>query len=154
MIRYLSAIGLTILAAVGLHVSSAAEPDKAVLDAEAKRVAVIDKVRPAVLAVCFYGGEACGSGIVIDPEGYALTNFHVVQPTGPLMPELWVRRPRQTRLSGMLCRRISPVNRRADRPDWVPSDNTSPASRRTATNVVRFGVSNPLTPSVAAEYSQ
>src|SRR5262245_13166323 len=85
MIRYLPAIALTVFASAGLSINSAAEPDKAVLDAEAKRVAVIDKVRPAVLAVCFYGGEACGSGVVIDPEGYALTNFHVVQPTGPVL---------------------------------------------------------------------
>src|SRR6476659_471584 len=84
MTRYLPAFAVTVLAAFGLYLS-AAEPDKAVLDAEAKRVAVIDKVRPAVLAVCFYGGEACGSGVVIDPEGYALTNFHVVQPTGPVL---------------------------------------------------------------------
>ena len=31
------------------------------------------------------GGQGVGSGVVIDPEGYALTNFHVVQPSGPLM---------------------------------------------------------------------
>ena len=63
----------------------AAEPDKLVLAAEAKRIAVIRQVKPSVVAVCFYGGEACGSGVLIDPEGYALTNFHVVQPTGPVM---------------------------------------------------------------------
>lgn len=62
-----------------------AAPPKTVLDAQAERVTVIDKVRPAVVAVCFYGGKACGSGVLIDPEGYALTNFHVVQPTGPIM---------------------------------------------------------------------
>ena len=62
-----------------------ADLDRAVTDAEAARVAVIDRVRPAVVAVCFYGGEACGSGVLIDAEGYALTNFHVVQPTGPVL---------------------------------------------------------------------
>lgn len=56
-----------------------------VLDAQSQRVAVIAKVRPSVVAVCFYGGKACGSGVLIDPAGYALTNFHVVQPTGPVM---------------------------------------------------------------------
>src|SRR3954463_1685681 len=85
MTRYLPALALALLSSVGFYVSSASEPDKAVLDAEAKRVAVIDKVRPAVLAVCFYGGEACGSGVVIDPEGDGLPNFHVVQPTGPVL---------------------------------------------------------------------
>ena len=55
------------------------------LAAEGARVAVVEAVRPAVLAVCFFGGEACGSGVVIDPEGYALTNYHVVEPTGPVL---------------------------------------------------------------------
>ena len=62
-----------------------APPDKAVLDAEAARVATIAAVRPAVVAVCFYGGEGCGSGVLIDPAGYALTNYHVVEPTGPVL---------------------------------------------------------------------
>ena len=70
---------------VGERQSAVAAPPKSVLDAEAERVAVIAKVRPAVAAVCFFGGKACGSGVVIDPEGYALTNFHVVQPTGSVM---------------------------------------------------------------------
>src|SRR5579885_3642248 len=77
------------LVAAALAVSAvrpaAAEPDKALAAAEAERIAVIDKVRPAVVAVCLYGGEAAGSGVIIDPEGYALTNFHVVAATGPVM---------------------------------------------------------------------
>ncbi|MCZ2343691.1 MAG: trypsin-like peptidase domain-containing protein [Bacteroidales bacterium] len=63
----------------------AAGPEPIVWDAQAERVAVIAKVRPSVVAVCFYGGKACGSGVLIDPAGYALTNFHVVQPTGAVM---------------------------------------------------------------------
>ncbi|MBX9623287.1 MAG: trypsin-like peptidase domain-containing protein, partial [Gemmataceae bacterium] len=59
--------------------------DKKVLAAEADRVSVIAKVSPAVVAVCMLGGQAVGSGVVIDPEGYALTNHHVIQPTGPVM---------------------------------------------------------------------
>ena len=59
--------------------------DKTVLDAQAERMAAIKKVHPAVVAVCMQGGQGVGSGVIISPEGYALTNFHVVQPTGPLM---------------------------------------------------------------------
>ena len=73
--------------AVSLPIA-AADPvtvDPAVVTAEAARVAVIDRISPAVVAVCITGGQAVGSGVVIDPAGYALTNFHVVQPTGPVM---------------------------------------------------------------------
>jgi serine protease Do len=72
------------LAALG-HRPAAAQPDAALAAAEAERVAVINKVRPAVVAVCMYGGEGAGSGVLIDAEGYALTNFHVVAATGPVM---------------------------------------------------------------------
>src|SRR5205823_1215911 len=46
--------------------------------AEAERVAVVAKVRPTVTAVFSASMEGGGSGVVIDPDGYALTNFHVV----------------------------------------------------------------------------
>src|SRR5262245_39252402 len=61
------------------------EVDKVVLDAQAERIAAIKKVHPAIVAVCMQGGQGVGSGVVISPDGYALTNFHVVQPTGPVM---------------------------------------------------------------------
>ncbi|MBL8824465.1 MAG: trypsin-like peptidase domain-containing protein [Planctomycetia bacterium] len=50
--------------------------------AEQKRIAAIDKVRPAVVAVFGPGGGGGGSGVVIHPDGYCLTNFHVTQPCG------------------------------------------------------------------------
>ncbi|MCS6865991.1 MAG: trypsin-like peptidase domain-containing protein [Gemmataceae bacterium] len=59
--------------------------DRAVIDEQNQRIATIQKVHPAIVAVCMQGGQGVGSGVLIDPEGYALTNFHVVQPTGPLM---------------------------------------------------------------------
>ncbi len=52
---------------------------------ESDRLKVINKVKPSVVAVYARGGGGGGSGVVIDKEGYALTNFHVVQPTGPTM---------------------------------------------------------------------
>jgi S1-C subfamily serine protease len=63
----------------------AADPppvDKAVADAERARIEVIKKVSPAVVAVCQPGGQALGSGVLIDPEGYALTNYHVTEAVG------------------------------------------------------------------------
>jgi S1-C subfamily serine protease len=52
---------------------------------EAKRVAVIEKVMPSVVAVFAAGGQGGGSGVLISDDGYALTNFHVVQGSGPIM---------------------------------------------------------------------
>jgi S1-C subfamily serine protease len=73
------------IAALALAIPAVGAPDKVVADAEAKRIAVVNKVKPAVVAVCMYGGDGAGSGVLIDPEGYALTNHHVVAATGPIM---------------------------------------------------------------------
>ncbi|MEE8451770.1 MAG: trypsin-like peptidase domain-containing protein, partial [Thermoguttaceae bacterium] len=60
-------------------------PPRAVLDAEAQRIAVMDVAKDAVLAVFAANGEGGGSGVVISADGFALTNFHVVQPCGKAM---------------------------------------------------------------------
>jgi S1-C subfamily serine protease len=65
--------------------TAAADVDAAVKAAEAQRVKVIESVRPAVAAVCFYGGRVCGSGVVISDDGYCLTNYHVVDGISPVM---------------------------------------------------------------------
>lgn len=52
---------------------------------EAARIATINKVKPAVVAVFGQTGSGGGSGVLIDKEGYALTNFHVVAGPGPLL---------------------------------------------------------------------
>src|SRR6516165_3733847 len=64
---------------------SAQPPMAQVLKSEADRVAAIERVKPAVVAVFARGGQGGGTGVLIDAEGFALTNFHVVQPTGALM---------------------------------------------------------------------
>jgi S1-C subfamily serine protease len=62
-----------------------AAPDPAVLDAESQRIAVMNKVKDCVLAVFPPGGQGGGSGVVISPDGFALSNFHVVLPCGRAM---------------------------------------------------------------------
>ena len=63
----------------------AAEPAASVKLTEKERVAVVNKVKPAVVSVFAKGQTGGGSGVLIDADGYALTNFHVVQGTGPTM---------------------------------------------------------------------
>ena len=50
---------------------------------EQERIAAIEKVRPAVVSVFSPGGQGGGSGVLIDKDGYVLTNFHVVMGRGP-----------------------------------------------------------------------
>jgi S1-C subfamily serine protease len=58
---------------------------EAILKAEAERVAVIEKVKPAVAAIFGAGGQGGGSGVLITEDGYALTNYHVVAGSGTVM---------------------------------------------------------------------
>lgn len=67
------------------HAAAGADVDPAVLAAEAERVAVIERADDAVLAIFSGTGDGGGSGVVITPDGYALTNFHVAQPSGAAM---------------------------------------------------------------------
>ncbi|MEO1530054.1 MAG: trypsin-like peptidase domain-containing protein, partial [Planctomycetota bacterium] len=53
--------------------------------AERARVAAIDRARPSAVSVFVPGGGGGGSGVLISPEGYALTNFHVTSPAGTFM---------------------------------------------------------------------
>jgi S1-C subfamily serine protease len=76
--------GLFAAGVLGAAAAQAQVPD-GVLKAEAERIAVIEKVKPSVVAVFDAGGKGGGSGVLIDEEGYALTNFHVVAGSGPVM---------------------------------------------------------------------
>jgi S1-C subfamily serine protease len=59
-----------------------AEVDDDVLQAESERVGVIAKAQEATVAIFTNSGQGGGSGVVISPDGYALTNFHVVAGAG------------------------------------------------------------------------
>jgi len=58
--------------------------DPEVLAAEADRIAVVKKASASTVAI-FAGDAGGGSGVIISPEGFALTNFHVTQPAGVAM---------------------------------------------------------------------
>src|SRR5262249_17547027 len=72
------------VAAIGLT-SNAQQTDSRIKADEARRVAAIEKVRPSVVSIFARGGNGGGRGVVITEDGYALTNFHVVEGTGPVM---------------------------------------------------------------------
>ncbi len=59
--------------------------NQTVLKAEAERIAVMDKAKDSVLAIFAATGRGGGSGVVISPDGHALTNFHVAKPSGNAM---------------------------------------------------------------------
>src|SRR4051812_43121107 len=84
-----AAIGLSMLSS-GLRLVVAAEEialtvDPAVTQAETARIAAVRKASVSVLAIFAPGGQGGGSGVVISPDGYALTNFHVARPCGTFM---------------------------------------------------------------------
>ena len=55
-----------------------------VLKAQQQRIDVMQRASAAAVAI-FAGEAGGGSGVLISPAGYALTNFHVVQPAGVAM---------------------------------------------------------------------
>ena len=81
------AVAALLLSAASLFAAAAEAVDvpQPVLDAEKQRIAAIAKATKTAVAVFANGGNGGGSGVVITPDGYALTNFHVAQPAGNYM---------------------------------------------------------------------
>jgi S1-C subfamily serine protease len=66
----------------------AADPlklDPLVDEVEQRRVEAIARAMPSAVSIYVPGGAGGGSGVVISPDGYALTNFHVTSPAGSYM---------------------------------------------------------------------
>jgi S1-C subfamily serine protease len=85
----MSHLRFALIAAALTGASLASRPalaiDPAVAQAEQKRVAVVAQVSPTVVAIFSPGGQGGGSGVLVTPDGYALTNFHVTQGAGNFM---------------------------------------------------------------------
>ncbi|NOY42411.1 MAG: PDZ domain-containing protein [Planctomycetes bacterium] len=60
-------------------------PDAAVLEAEQQRIETVQRASATAVAVFDSRGEGGGSGVVISPDGFTLTNFHVAAPCGTAM---------------------------------------------------------------------
>ena len=56
-----------------------------ILAIQQQRVDTIAKARAASVAIFSSDGRGGGSGVLVSPDGYAVTNFHVVRPCGPFM---------------------------------------------------------------------
>ncbi|MCH7987781.1 MAG: trypsin-like peptidase domain-containing protein [Planctomycetes bacterium] len=59
--------------------------DPAVLAAQRQRIEIVERVAPSVVAIFSAGGQGGGSGVIISPDGFALTNFHVTSGAGTFM---------------------------------------------------------------------
>jgi len=66
-------------------VVAAQEIPPAVIKAQQARIAAIARASKSAISVFAPGGKGGGSGVVITPDGYALTNFHVAKPAGSAM---------------------------------------------------------------------
>lgn len=83
--RSVMAFALALLAFSWLPSARAAEVPEAVLQAEQGRVRTMEESAPAVVAIFAAGGQGGGSGVLIDAQGFTVTNFHVVQGLGGFM---------------------------------------------------------------------
>ena len=59
--------------------------DPRIEEAEQRRIEAINKAMPATVSIFIPGGGGGGSGVLISPDGFALTNFHVTSPAGSFM---------------------------------------------------------------------
>ncbi|MCA9260523.1 MAG: trypsin-like peptidase domain-containing protein, partial [Planctomycetales bacterium] len=64
---------------------SPVEPPTDALTTQRQRIAAIAKASQATVAVFDGSATSGGSAVLIDASGFALTNFHVVQPCGAAM---------------------------------------------------------------------
>lgn len=80
-------IAFAVAASIICRVSTCAaiEPPPEVLAAEAARIAAIEKATASTIAIFANEGQGGGSGVIISPDGYALSNFHVTSEAGIAM---------------------------------------------------------------------
>jgi S1-C subfamily serine protease len=85
-----AALAAAAAAVAAAPVVRAQDPLAAVRADEARRVALVARCAPAVCAVMAMDEPGGGSGVVFDPRGYVLTNYHVVgEPDPKWRPTTW-----------------------------------------------------------------
>jgi serine protease Do len=84
-VRLLHRMWLCLGAAVaGASLAWAVDVDPAVLQAQRSRIDAVRRGTAAAVSI-FAGDAGGGSGVLLTRDGYAATNFHVVQPAGAAM---------------------------------------------------------------------
>ncbi|HBJ34296.1 MAG TPA: serine protease, partial [Planctomycetaceae bacterium] len=73
------------LVTTGTDDAKVVELDPRLEEAERLRIEAVDRALPATVCIFVPGGGGGGSGVLISPDGYALTNFHVSSPAGSYM---------------------------------------------------------------------
>ncbi len=71
-----------LLAMTAAGETGARAADERVAVEEARRVDLVRKLTPSVVAIFAADGNGGGSGVVVSPDGYVVTNFHVVMGQG------------------------------------------------------------------------
>ncbi len=74
-----------LLCALAATTLARGQVDPAVLTAESERIEVLTRARATAVAIFSPGGQGGGSGVVISPDGFALTNYHVSSGAGDAM---------------------------------------------------------------------
>jgi S1-C subfamily serine protease len=82
--RIVLAILTFAISAIGL-VASTHAADQQVLEEQSRRIEVIKKMAPSVVAIFAKDGNGGGSGVVVSADGYVVTNFHVVMGQGDFL---------------------------------------------------------------------
>ena len=85
---WIRAVGMIIIALITNHHADAKGPltlDPIIAAAEQARIEAIQVAMPSAVSVFVPGGGGGGSGVLISPDGFALTNFHVSSPAGEYM---------------------------------------------------------------------
>jgi len=84
LVTMLPGLLLAGISIASVHAAPVTVPDS-VRDAESRRIQIMKDAAPSVVAIFAAGGAGGGSGVIVDPSGLTVTNFHVVDGLGGFM---------------------------------------------------------------------